>query len=188
MNSAREISRIVRQQAERLAAERMSDIGERERLVALAHPGDGGRNILCGPVRHRGLEADQRFRLDVAGQRLLPAIAGAAVVVGQNRAAALGEIAGKAAVELAGDRGRRVDQDGMALGPAGQKQRRRKRVSIRRGHRDIVDKNVVQPRPGHRCSPASFSERPQQMRNRILPQGLVRTTGNLTGGRPTACV
>ena len=116
MNSARG---IVRQQAERLAAERMADIGEGKRLVALAHPGDRARNILCGPVRHRGLEADQRFRLVVAGQCLLPAIAGAAIVVGQNGATALGEIACKAPVELARDRGRRIDQDGMALGSAG---------------------------------------------------------------------
>ena len=149
--------RIVRQQAERLAAERMSDIGEGQRLVALAHPGDRRGDILCGPVRHRGLEAGQRFRLVVTGQRLRPAVAGAAVVVGQHCAAALGEIAGKAPVELAGDGGRRIDQDGVALGPAGQKQRRGKRISVGRGHRDVVDENVVQPRVGHRLLHLRFS-------------------------------
>src|SRR5206468_3609587 len=108
------------------------------------------RNILRGPVRHRGLEADQRFRLVAAGQRLLLAVAGAAIVVGQNRTAALGEIAGKATVELARDGGGRVDQDGVALVSTGLKQRRGKGVSIRRRHRDIVAEYVVQPRLGHR--------------------------------------
>jgi hypothetical protein len=47
----------------------------------------------------------------------------------------------------------------MALGPAGQKQRRGKGVSIRRGHRDIVAKYVVQSRLGH-CFFSSGCERP----------------------------
>ena len=41
----------------------------------------------------------------VAGPRLRPAVAGAAVVVGQDGAAALGEIAGKAREEPAGEAG-----------------------------------------------------------------------------------
>jgi hypothetical protein len=45
----------------------------------------------------------------------------------------------------------------MALGPAGQKQRRGKGISIRRGHRDIVAKYVVQPRLGHRVLLPAFA-------------------------------
>ena len=47
----------------------------------------------------------------------------------------------------------------MALGPTGQKQRRGKRISVGRGHRDIVDENVVQPRVGHRLLHLRFSGR-----------------------------
>ena len=151
---------IVRQQPQRLAAEGVADIGERQRVIALAHPGHRGSDIERGPVRHRGLEADQRFRLVVAGQRLLPDIAGAAVVVGQDRAAALGEIAGKAAVDLARHGGRRIDQDGMALGPAREKQRRPQQISIGGRQGDVIDENVVQRSLGHRVLPPAFEIRP----------------------------
>jgi hypothetical protein len=45
----------------------------------------------------------------------------------------------------------------VALGPAGQKQRRGKGVSIRRGHRDIVAEYVVFPRLGHRVLLPAFA-------------------------------
>jgi hypothetical protein len=52
------------------------------------------------------------------------------------------------------DGGRRIDQHGVALGPARQKQGRSQRIAIGRGQGDIVDKNVVQRRHGHRISSA----------------------------------
>jgi len=47
----------------------------------------------------------------------------------------------------------------MAFGPTGQKQRRGKRISVGRWHRDIVDENVVQPRVGHRLLNLRFGRR-----------------------------
>ena len=102
----------------------MADIVERQVLVTLAHPRHRGGDIERGPLRHRGLEADQRFRLVVTDRRFLPAIADAAVIMGQDRATPPSQIARKTPVDLARHGGRRIDQDGVALRPARQKQRR----------------------------------------------------------------
>ena len=105
MNRARDTSVLLGEQTQRLAAEGMADIVQRQGLIALAHPGHRGGGIERRPVRHRGFESNQRFKLVVAGHRLLPAVAGAAVIIGQHRAAAPREIAGEPLVDPA--RGRR---------------------------------------------------------------------------------
>ena len=128
-------------------------------LVALAHPGHGAGDVERGPVRHRGLEADQGFELVVADQRFLPAIAGAAVIIGQDRAAPPRQIAGESLVDLARHRGGRVDQDGMALRAAGQEQACPQQIPVLGGEGDVVDENVVQRSLSHRNSP-ELSARP----------------------------
>jgi hypothetical protein len=112
------------------------------------------------------VEAGERSQLVIADQRFLPAIAGAAIVISQNRAAAMREIAGEAAVDLARHGGGGIDQDGMPLGPAGQEQRRPEQISVRCGKGDVVDENVVQPGPCHRDFPPVVA-RVQQTRIRL---------------------
>ena len=131
----------------------MPDITKRQVAVALAHPGDRRSDIERRPIPHRGLEADQRPRLVVAFHRLLPAVTNAAVIIGQDRAAAPRQIAREAAIDLARGGGRRIDQNGMALGAAGQEQRRSQRISIRSRHHDVVGENVVQRSFRHRDFP-----------------------------------
>jgi hypothetical protein len=138
----------------------MADIVERQILVTLAHPRHRRGDIERGPIRHRGLEAGQRFRLVVTDRRFLPAIADAAVIIGQDRAAPPRQIARKASVDLAGHGGRRIDQDGMALGPARQKQRRAQQISIGGGEGDVIDEYVVQRSLCHRDFPRSFRVAP----------------------------
>ena len=131
----------------------MADIAERKGAVALAHPGNCGGDIERRPVRHRGLEADQRFRLVVAFHRLRPGIADAAVVIGQDRAAPPREIARKAAIDLARDGRARIDQDGMAPRASRQEERRPQRIPIGRWDCDVVGENVVRRSFAHRDSP-----------------------------------
>ena len=52
---------------------------------------------------------------------------------------------------------------------------------------DVVDENVVQPGFSHRDFPRPFATS-QQMRIRLLPQGVVTAGLNPTGGRASACV
>jgi hypothetical protein len=66
----------------------------------------------------------QRSRPVIADRRFPPAIAGAEVIVGQDCATPLRQIARKRPVDLARHGGGRIDQDGMALRPRRQKQRR----------------------------------------------------------------
>jgi hypothetical protein len=131
----------------------MADIGERQGAVTLAHPGDRRGDIERRPVRHRSLEAGERFHLVVADQRFLPAIADAAIIIGQDRAAAPGQISGKASVDLARHGCCRIDQHGMALGAARQEQRCPQQIAVGRGQSDVVDENVVQRCLGHRDFP-----------------------------------
>lgn len=66
------------------------------------------------------------------------------------------QVTRKAAIDLARDRGCRIDQDGMALGATGQEKRRAQLVAIRSGERDIIGKNVVQRSFEHRDPPCFF--------------------------------
>src|SRR6202042_3856504 len=86
-------------------------------------------------------------------QRALPGIADAAVIVGQDRKAAPGQVAGKLAVDPAGDGGGGIDQDGMLLGAARKKQRRAQRVAVYGRKGDIVDEDVVELSLSHRDFP-----------------------------------
>ena len=138
----------------------MADIAERQRVVALAHPGYRAGDVERGPVRHRGLEADQRSGLVVSDHGLLPGVADAAIVVSQHRAAAPGQIAGKAPVDLARHGGRRIDQHGMALRPAWQEQPCPQQISVRRRQADVVDEYVVQRSLCHRSFPRVRAIRP----------------------------
>jgi hypothetical protein len=95
----------------------LADIVERQGLVALVHPRHRGGDVERRPVRHRGVETDQRFRLIIADQRFLPAVAGAAVIIGRDRAAAPCEVAGEPPVDLARHGGGRIEQRSLALGP-----------------------------------------------------------------------
>ncbi len=131
----------------------MADIGQRQGVIALAHPGDGGGDVERGPVRHRGLEADQRFRLVVADHVELPAAADAAVIISQDGAAALRQIAGKSAVDPARRGGRGIDQDGLTLDATGQEQRRREWISVRCRDDDIVRERLVLSSFAHRQHP-----------------------------------
>jgi hypothetical protein len=84
-------------------------------------------------------------------------VAGATVIIGQGRVAAPCELAGESPVDLARHRGSRIDQDGMALGPARQKQRRPQQISVRSGEGDVVDENVVRRSFTHREFPRRFA-------------------------------
>ena len=151
-------------------------------MIALAHPGHRGGDIERGPVRHRGLEADQRFGLVIADQRFLPGAAGAAVIIGQDRAAPPRQIAGETPVDLARHRGRRIDQDGMAL------RRRGARTALPPANsRPTAGKVMSSMKTSSSAASATafspvLSRRRQQMRIRLLPQGLVLGDGNPTGG------
>src|SRR6202030_319546 len=83
------------------------------------------------------------------------AVAGAAVIIGQDRVTASCEVAGESPVDPARHGGGRIDQDGMAPGPAGQKQARAQQISVRGGDGDVVDENVVQPASATAISPVA---------------------------------
>ena len=53
---------VVRKQADRLSAERVADDGERQALVASAHPGHRGRDVERRPVRHGRGKARRAMR------------------------------------------------------------------------------------------------------------------------------
>jgi hypothetical protein len=71
----------------------------------------------------------------------------------------MGEVGGKAAIELSRHGGGRIDQHGMAaFAGAGQKQRGPQRIAVGRWHDDVVGKDIVKPSVRHR-NPRNFSRR-----------------------------
>ena len=68
----------------------------------------------------------------------------------------MGEIAGKAAIELSWHGGAGIDQHRMAApAGAGQEQRRPQRIAVGRRHDDVVDKDIAECSLAH-LNPRNF--------------------------------
>ncbi len=144
---------IVRDQTQRLAAETVADIGEREVLVMPAHPRDRSGSVAQGPVRQRGVKARQRLPALRIGNHRAPGSAGPAVIIGQHDAAAAGQIRREIVIQPARRAGRGIDEDRVVLAAARQEQRSRQREAVHGRHDDIVDEYVIGRSARHAANP-----------------------------------
>ena len=81
----------------------------------------------------------------------------------------------------------------MALGAAGQEQRRRQQISVGGGEGDVVDENVVQRSLCHRVLPRAFVIRPANANSAFAARACLtvrksnwRSVGSLCINRPFA--